>query len=64
MAKIKIIVDVPNEDCSKCIYYAHTSFERGYQMYEERYRCTLFKCDLDYKANRCVACKSCEVAND
>lgn len=65
MAKIKVMLNVPNNDCANCVYGGHSSYEYAYQCYEEKDYCKLFgNIELKYndgKLQRCVACQSCEV---
>ena len=42
MAKIKIVLNIPDNDCAKCNYYGHSYFEKGYQCYTEENYCKLF----------------------
>lgn len=59
MAKIKVIIDVPNETCEGCQFYSSHYIENHYS-HEEWYTCKLFNCKIN-KAQRCIACKSLEV---
>ena len=66
MAKIKVIINIPDNDCRNCPYFSHTSKEVSYHQDVDYYRCTLFG-NVDLKGSfqngfkRCVACQSCEV---
>lgn len=63
MVKIKVVIDIPDDDCAKCPYYDHDSIEIGYQSYRDKNKCNLFGVELkkkDGKWQRCVACQSCE----
>ena len=54
---MKIIkVYVPDNDCKGCDFLSHSSYESHYQSYQERYYCTIFKCDIE-KNQKCMACK-------
>lgn len=59
MAKIKVIIDVPNETCKGCQFYSSHYTENHYS-HEEWYTCKLFDCKIN-DAQRCIACKSLEV---
>lgn len=65
MAKIRITVNVPDNDCKKCPYYGYSYRETSYFTSTEEYYCKLFgNVDLKKKDGtyqRCVACQSCEV---
>lgn len=50
-----IKVYVPDNDCKGCDFLSSSCYE-SYQSYQERYYCTIFKCDIERK-QKCVACK-------
>ena len=54
MAEIKI--NVPDENCKGCDFLSFSSYETHYQVYQERYYCQIFKCDIKGK-EKCMACK-------
>lgn len=60
MSKIKVIIEVPKDNCKECQYlysrYIETSYHCGY----DKYTCDIFKCEIK-DGKRCVACKSLEV---
>lgn len=60
MAKIKVIIDVPNETCEGCQFYSYHCREVSYYADEEWYTCKLFDCKIN-DAQRCIACKSLEI---
>ncbi len=63
--KIKVVINVPDNDCEKCPYKGYSYHETSYQNYDERHYCKLFGNvalnKKDGKFERCVACQSCEV---
>lgn len=56
-----IKVCVPDNDCKGCDFLSHSSYETGYQCYQEIYRCMIFKCDIAGN-QKCIACKMLGVA--
>ncbi len=63
--KIKVVVNVPDNDCRGCPYFSHTCEEVSYHQYVDYYFCTLFgNVDLEEVGDdfrHCMACQSCEV---
>lgn len=54
MKEIKVYV--PENDCKGCDFLSYSSYESYYQNYQEKYYCTIFKCDIARK-QKCMACK-------
>lgn len=63
--KIKVVINVPDNDCTTCPYKGYSWRELSYQSSEEKHYCELFgNVELrqkNGKFERCVACQSCEV---
>ena len=51
-----ITVYVPDNDCKGCAFLSHSSYESHHQSYQERYYCTIFKCDIEQN-QKCMACE-------
>lgn len=60
MAKIKIVVKVPDNECFGCPYLHKRWVETGYMNGYDKYTCSLFDCEIVH-GKRCIACRSCEV---
>ena len=51
-----ITVYVPDNGCNGCDFLSCSYYESYYKNYQEKYYCTILKCDIE-KKQKCMACK-------
>ena len=51
-----ITVYAPDNSCKGCDFLSCSYYESYYKNYQEKYYCTIFKCDIE-KKQKCMACK-------
>ena len=52
----EIKVQVPDNDCKDCDFLSCSYYGNSCKDYQEKYYCTIFKCDIERK-QKCIACK-------